>query len=114
MELTFQATVCRATVICGQLSYRLHIPSSCLTLLCSTAVSQGLSEIILPACVQSRVFQDQLSRKGIPFTVVGDTAFWAAKEVRDIMAYLRLASQPVLDVTALARIINVPKRGVGE
>ncbi|MEW5303201.1 MAG: hypothetical protein WDW36_005915 [Sanguina aurantia] len=63
--------------------------------------------------LQSRVFQDQFSRKGIPFTVVGDIAFWAAKEVRDVMAYLRLASQPLTDVTALERIINVPKRAIG-
>jgi DNA helicase-2/ATP-dependent DNA helicase PcrA len=62
---------------------------------------------------QSRVLEDSLRYKGIPYTIVGGIKFYERAEVKDILAYLRLLVNPDDDL-ALRRIINVPKRGVGK
>ncbi len=62
---------------------------------------------------QSRLFEEQLLRSGIPYTIVGGVRFYERKEVRDIIAYLRLAIAPQ-DTASLKRVINVPRRGIGE
>lgn len=62
---------------------------------------------------QSRVIEDVLVKSNIPYTIVGGTRFYDRKEIKDILAYLRLISNPDDDVS-LARIINVPKRGIGD
>jgi DNA helicase II / ATP-dependent DNA helicase PcrA len=62
---------------------------------------------------QSRVLEDELRRNRIPYLIVGGIRFYERKEVKDLLAYLRVLSNP-LDSVALARIINVPKRGLGE
>ncbi len=62
---------------------------------------------------QSRVFEEILSRMGIPCKVVGNVGFYDRKEIKDVMSYLRLIQNPKDDV-ALERIINEPKRGVGD
>ena len=62
---------------------------------------------------QSRAVEEQLNRLGLPYRVVGGTRFYDRREVRDALAYLRLAVNP-LDEVALRRVINVPKRGVGD
>jgi len=62
---------------------------------------------------QSRLFEEQLLRKGIPYSIVGAVRFYERKEIRDIIAYLRLAYAPQ-DTLSLKRIINVPRRGIGE
>lgn len=61
----------------------------------------------------SRQIELALSSVGIPFEVRNGTSFFEKKEIRDIAAYLRVVNNPVDDI-ALNRIINVPKRGVGE
>ncbi len=61
---------------------------------------------------QSRVLEEQLMRYGIPYTMVGGTKFYDRKEIKDIIAYLRLLYNPE-DSLSLMRIINVPKRGLG-
>lgn len=61
---------------------------------------------------QSRVLEDLLRGHSIPYKLVGGIKFYARKEVKDIIAYLRLLLNPKDDV-ALKRIINVPARGIG-
>ncbi len=62
---------------------------------------------------QSRLFEEQCLRAGIPYQVVGGVRFYERREVKDILAYLRLA-QHAQDVASLRRVINVPRRGIGE
>ncbi len=61
----------------------------------------------------SRAIEEVLVRRGIPYRVVGGLRFYDRKEIKDLIAYLRLVDNP-MDAVSLARIINVPKRGVGE
>ncbi|HXF73850.1 MAG TPA: DNA helicase PcrA, partial [Actinomycetota bacterium] len=62
---------------------------------------------------QSRVLEDVLSRAGIPYRVVGGVRFYQRKEVRDVLAYLRLLVNPQ-DTISARRVINTPRRGIGE
>ena len=61
---------------------------------------------------QSRMLEDMLLRAGVPYRLVGGTRFFDRTEIRDVMAYLNLIVNPANDVAA-QRIINVPKRGIG-
>ncbi|MFF5210807.1 DNA helicase PcrA [Streptosporangium sp. NPDC000396] len=61
----------------------------------------------------SRVFEEIFIRTGLPYKVVGGVRFYERKEVRDLLAYLRVLSNPG-DVVSLRRILNVPKRGIGD
>ncbi|KIL48166.1 DNA helicase PcrA [Jeotgalibacillus soli] len=61
---------------------------------------------------QSRVMEEVLMKSNIEYTIVGGTKFYDRKEIKDILAYLRLVANPDDDIS-LSRIINVPKRGVG-
>jgi DNA helicase-2/ATP-dependent DNA helicase PcrA len=61
----------------------------------------------------SRVVEDALRRRSVPYRVVRGTAFYDRKEVKDLLAYMRLAANPADDV-ACARIVYVPARGIGE
>ena len=60
-----------------------------------------------------REFEDRFISVGLPYKVIGGPRFYERKEIRDVNAYLRLATQPN-DSLALERIINTPKRGIGE
>ncbi|MFJ6675169.1 DNA helicase PcrA [Actinosynnema sp. NPDC091369] len=62
---------------------------------------------------QSRVFEEIFIRLGLPYRVVGGVRFYERREVRDALAYLRALSNPD-DTVSLRRILNVPKRGIGE
>ena len=62
---------------------------------------------------QSRLFEEQFLRAGIPYAIVGGVRFYERKEVRDLIAYLRLALNPG-DDAGFARVINVPRRGIGD
>jgi DNA helicase-2/ATP-dependent DNA helicase PcrA len=62
---------------------------------------------------QSRLFEEQCLRAGIPYQVVGGVRFYERKEVKDLLAYLRLALNP-RDLASLRRVVNTPRRGIGE
>lgn len=62
---------------------------------------------------QSRVFEDYLMKSTIPYKIVGGLKFYDRKEVKDIIAYMRILQNPN-DNISLKRIINVPKRGIGK
>ncbi|MED3624961.1 DNA helicase PcrA [Neobacillus thermocopriae] len=61
---------------------------------------------------QSRVMEEVLLKSNINYTIVGGTKFYDRKEIKDMLAYLRLISNPDDDIS-LIRVINVPKRGIG-
>jgi DNA helicase-2/ATP-dependent DNA helicase PcrA len=61
---------------------------------------------------QSRVLEDVLIRLGMPYQVIGGTRFYERKEIKDLLAYLRVLVNPADDVSA-KRILNVPRRGIG-
>ena len=62
---------------------------------------------------QSRAIEEVLVRVGLPYKVVGGTRFYERREVKDALAYLRVISNPT-DTVNLRRILNVPKRGIGD
>ena len=62
---------------------------------------------------QSRVFEEVFIRVGLPYKVVGGVRFYERREVRDALAYLRMLANPD-DVVSLRRIVNTPKRGIGD
>ena len=61
----------------------------------------------------SRAIEDVLVRSGLPYKVVGGTRFYERREIRDIVAYLKVIDNPN-DTVALRRIINTPRRGIGD
>jgi DNA helicase-2/ATP-dependent DNA helicase PcrA len=62
---------------------------------------------------QSRVFEEVFIRAGLPYKVVGGVRFYERREVRDLLGYLRLIANP-RDEMSLRRVLNVPKRGIGD
>ncbi len=83
----------------------------------SNNVKQGKSyqdhAILYRTNAQSRVIEEILIKSDIPYQIVGGIKFYDRKEIKDILAYLRLISNPDDDLS-LARVINVPKRGIGD
>lgn len=72
----------------------------------------GDMAILFRTNAQSRVLEEKLMRYAIPYTMVGGTQFYDRKEIKDVLAYLRLLYNPE-DSLSLTRIINVPKRNIG-
>ncbi len=62
---------------------------------------------------QSRVFEEELMRHGLPYAIVGGVRFYDRKEIRDALAYLRVIANPD-DAISLLRVINTPARGAGD
>ncbi|MFM8836917.1 MAG: 3'-5' exonuclease, partial [Actinomycetota bacterium] len=62
---------------------------------------------------QSRVLEESLMQAGVPYKVIGGTRFYDRREIKDALAYIRCAANP-LDEVSLKRILNVPKRGIGD
>lgn len=62
---------------------------------------------------QSRAVEDQLVKKGIPYRLFGGVRFYERKEIKDIISYLKILANP-MDNVAMMRIVNVPKRGIGD
>lgn len=71
------------------------------------------SAVLYRTNAQSRAVEDQLVKKGIPYRLYGGVRFYERKEIKDILSYLKVLANP-LDNVALRRIINVPKRGIGD
>lgn len=61
---------------------------------------------------QSRVLEEELSALGIPYRVIGGTRFYDRREIKDLLAYLRVLANPDDEISA-RRIVNVPRRGIG-
>ena len=75
--------------------------------------SLGDMAVLYRTNTQSRVFEEVLMRSGIAYTMVGGMKFYERKEIKDILAYMRLVFNPH-DSLSLMRIINVPRRGIGD
>lgn len=73
----------------------------------------GDAAVLYRTNTQSRVFEEMLIKSGISYNMVGGTKFYERKEIKDIIAYLRLIFNPY-DSLSLLRIINVPRRGIGD
>ncbi len=75
----------------------------------------SLSEIaiLVRAGFQTREFEERFITLGLPYRVIGGPRFYERQEIRDALAYLRLVNQPDDDL-AFERIVNVPKRGIGD
>jgi DNA helicase-2/ATP-dependent DNA helicase PcrA len=69
--------------------------------------------ILVRAGFQTRAFEERLITLGVPYRVVGGLRFYERAEIRDAIAYMRIVVQPADDL-AFERIVNVPRRGVGE
>lgn len=83
----------------------------------SESVSNGLTNyndyaILYRTNAQSRIFEEKLVVKNIPYKIVGSVNFYARKEIKDLLSYLKTINNG-LDNLAVKRIINVPKRGIG-
>jgi DNA helicase-2/ATP-dependent DNA helicase PcrA len=86
----------------------------------SSEINRNLSQgrqygdhaILYRTNAQSRVIEEILIKSDIPYQIIGGIRFYERKEIKDILAYLRLVSNPDDDLS-LQRIINVPKRGIG-
>ena len=75
--------------------------------------SFGDMAILYRTNAQSRALEEGLMRAGIAYTMVGGLKFYDRKEIKDVLAYLRIIYNPS-DTVSLMRIINVPKRGIGD
>jgi DNA helicase-2/ATP-dependent DNA helicase PcrA len=79
----------------------------------ATLRGAGRAAVLYRVNAQSRLFEEALLRLRVPYVVVGGVGFYERKEVKDLLAYLRLAVNPD-DPVALRRVVNVPPRGIGE
>ncbi|MEV4011233.1 DNA helicase PcrA [Nonomuraea angiospora] len=77
------------------------------------SVKPGEVAVFYRTNAASRVFEEIFIRTGLPYKVVGGVRFYERKEVKDLLAYLRVLANPA-DVVSLRRILNVPKRGIGD
>src|SRR5690554_80381 len=76
-------------------------------------MSEGDFAVLYRTNAQSRAIEDALRKKDIPYRIYGGLSFYQRKEIKDVLAYLRLVLNPK-DEEALKRVINYPARGIGE
>lgn len=69
--------------------------------------------VLVRTSSQTRAFEEQFIRAGLPYTLIGGLKFYERKEVKDALAYLRIIAS-ARDDLAFQRIVNVPRRGIGE
>ncbi len=89
-----------------------RIARKCLTLK-ERGVRFSDQAIIYRTNAQSRVLEQEMNRHEVPYRIVGGLSFWERSEIKDCIAYLRLLDNRSDDI-AFARVINVPKRGLGD
>ena len=77
------------------------------------AAEPGDVAVMYRTNAQSRAVEDAFVRAGLPYRLVGATRFYARKEVKDVLSYLKIVNNPA-DTVSLQRVINVPARGVGD
>ncbi len=75
--------------------------------------AQGRVAVLMRMNAQSRLLEEGLLRARVPYLVLGGVGFYERKEVKDVLAYLRLVQTP-RDTVALRRVVNVPPRGIGQ
>jgi len=78
----------------------------------SDGLGYGEMAVLLRTNAQTRPYEEELTRRKIPYRVVGGLRFWQRAEVKDALAYLRLCFRPD-DVVSFERVVNVPARGIG-
>jgi len=76
-------------------------------------IQAGDCAVMYRTNAQSRALEDAFIRAGLPYRLVGATRFYARREIKDLIAFLRLIHNP-MDGIALARVINVPPRNIGQ
>ncbi|MGI8615146.1 MAG: DNA helicase PcrA [Nocardioidaceae bacterium] len=77
------------------------------------AARPGDTAVFYRTNAQSRVFEEVFIRVGLPYKVVGGVRFYERREIKDALAYLKVLANPD-DIVSLRRILNVPKRGIGD
>lgn len=80
--------------------------------LVASGVSYQDMAILYRTNAQSRVFEQELLKQNIPYRIIGNFYFYSRKEIKDLLAYMRLVYNPDDDLSLL-RVINTPKRGIG-
>ncbi len=83
------------------------------TLTGSGGYAPGDAAILYRTNAQSRTLEEELQRSGMPYTIVGSTRFYERREIKDLLTYLRLLTNPADDI-GLLRIVNMPRRGIGD
>jgi DNA helicase-2/ATP-dependent DNA helicase PcrA len=73
----------------------------------------GEHAVLMRTNAQSRALEEWFVRRRIPYVIVGGMRFYDRKEIKDLLAYLKLLANPS-DVVALRRVVNVPRRGIGD
>jgi len=81
--------------------------------LAKKGVRRGDCAVLYRMNALSRTLEEQFVRAGVPYRVFGGVSFYQRREIKDILAYLKLISNPA-DSVAAARVINVPRRGIGD
>ena len=88
-----------------------------ISLICSLTEKEGSNyrdfAVLYRTHSQSRIIEDALVRSALPYKIIGGLRFYERKEIKDVLAYLKLLVNP-LDNVSLKRIINFPKRGIGQ
>ncbi len=78
----------------------------------SPGSSYSSTAVLYRTNAQARALEDAFRREGVPYQVVGSVRFYERREIQDVLAYLRLISNP-RDGVAFARVVNYPRRGIG-
>ncbi|MCI6858717.1 MAG: UvrD-helicase domain-containing protein [Eubacterium sp.] len=87
--------------------------ASCISFLSMRGVPYKDMAILYRTNAQSRIFEEKLKQRNIPYAIVRGVSFYERKEIKDLMSYLKVVDNG-LDDLCVKRIINVPKRGIGQ
>ena len=90
-----------------------HVVSTVADLCRRDGLGLGEAAILYRTNAQSRPLEEELQRAGLPYTIIGSIRFYERKEIKDLLAYLRVLVNQA-DEVGLRRIINTPKRGIGD